>query len=132
MSVISRNSSNDGSPNQTTTAGWLLKLVSAGLLVVSVVILIFVMERSFSALWQWYKFYGYEADGIITMSAATARLFIATGVVFVLMSIACLLKSRARGVAVGVRFSTAALVVLCVSIFIYIVIGLSPLNQWQP
>lgn len=101
------------------------------LLALSFVSLLVVGERAIAALWQWYKFYGYETPGVITLSKQTGVLF---AVFMVVLALACFTVKRAgeRSDARAEKLSRMALVLVCVGIVLYCGLAFSPLNVWRP
>lgn len=101
------------------------------LLALALISLIMVGERAIAALWQWYKFYGYETLGIITLSKQTGVFF---AVCTVALALACLKVKRAGDLsdARAAKLSRMALAFFCVSIVLYCGLAFSPLNVWRP
>lgn len=117
--------------NKNSPGVW-LKVASYLLFVLSIVSLLLVLERAATALWQNYKFFGYETAGVVTLSMRTGGSFI---VVSVLLIGACLLVktlSDTRKALECARLSKWALLTLCTSVVIYSALALSPLNAWRP
>lgn len=106
--------------------------IVSGLLALSLISLALVAERLLSALWQGYKFYGYEHHGVITLSAASARIFIVSCLFLLFASIGFLFLCKAKDVLLGEKLSTITIVILLISIIGFAALGLSPLNQWRP
>lgn len=97
----------------------------------SLLALLAVAERLFAALWQWYKFSGYEAPGVITLSSRTAWLFAALMTALMMVSLAIRrldAKSTGRASAIAqLAFWTSAMAVA-----LFVVLGFSGLNHWRP
>lgn len=108
-----------------------LKVSASLLLVFSVVSLLAVSERVIAAIWQWYKFFGYETAGVITLSKRTGAGFVIASMAAIL---ACVIVKRLseRKALIGVRLSKWALFISCASLAMYCAIALSPLNAWRP
>jgi uncharacterized membrane protein len=94
--------------------------------------MLLVLERATAALWQWYKFLGFESPGVITLSVSAAWVFAATA--GGLAATGCLVyfygarsgASRVIPVAKGTIFLSLAAIAL------YSVVAFSPLNHWRP
>jgi hypothetical protein len=109
-----------------------LRLVAILLLALAVVSLLAVAERTFSAFWQWYKFFGYEAAGVITLSKRTGIGFVVASASVMLACIFVGRVSDTRGALASARLSKWALLIFCMSLALYCAIALSPLNVWRP
>ncbi|WP_308365252.1 MULTISPECIES: hypothetical protein [unclassified Microbulbifer] len=113
------------------SGGW-IKFVASVLLSAAIVNILLVFERVISAIWQWYKFYGYETEGAITLSMKTAWLYLALSGLLILACFFIGALSKAKGVLIGLRFSNWALAMSFFSVVIYLLLAFSPLNQWRP
>lgn len=100
------------------------------LLLLALTSLLMVGERAVAAVWQWYKFYGYETPGVITLGKQTGILF---AVCMAGLALGCLAVRRAgaRSDARAVKLSRITLVLVCVSIALYCGLAFSPLNVWR-
>lgn len=101
------------------------------LLILALISLLMVGERAIAALWQWYKFYGYETPGVITLSKQTG-VFFAVGMV--VLALACFAVKRAgeRSDVRVAKLSRMALALVCVGTVLYCGLAFSPLNVWRP
>lgn len=116
----------------TETSGNWLKVTSWCLCLVGLAAALAVFERALAAGWQWYKFYGYDSGGFITLSKSTGIAFV---VASICVAVLCVLVERActaRGLILSGRVARFALYVLCGSVLVYLTLGLSPLNVWRP
>jgi nitric oxide reductase large subunit len=97
----------------------------------SLLALLAVAERLFAALWQWYKFSGYETPGVITLSSRTAWLFAALMMALIMVSLAIRrLEAQSTGRASAIArlsFWTSA-----ISITLFVALAFSSLNHWRP
>lgn len=93
--------------------------------------LFMVSERAIAALWQWYKFYGYETAGVITLSKQAGVLFAVFAVTIALMCLK-LKKIGELSDARVARLSKWSLTIVCASIALYCGLASSPLNSWRP
>ena len=110
----------------------LLWVMSCFLLILSVVSLLMVVERVVSSLWQKYLFFGYETEGVITLSRKTGGMFLAFSLLFIIASIFSKKTCRIKGDSKCEKLSTWALLISCASVMIYGVVALSSLNAWRP
>lgn len=117
--------------NSNSPGIW-LKAASSLLLVLSVMLLLAVAERVASALWQWFKFLGYETAGVITLSLRTGVGFVVVSVLLILACVSVRKLSETRKAMVSARLSKWALLISCISLVVYCAVALSPLNAWRP
>lgn len=109
----------------------MLRFASSTLLIGALFSLLLVAERVVAALWQWYKFLGYETIGVITLSSSMALVFV--GASTALVSFCLMVKSLCvkYGDQLGARLAQYAIVIACVSFLLYWATALSPLNEWR-
>jgi uncharacterized membrane protein SirB2 len=89
-----------------------------------------VLERLANALWQSYKFAGYETLGVITLSARTGWLL--AGVIGVLVLIALVIRRMDAHSGRASKVARYAIVVSLASFALYLLIAFTGLNQWRP
>ena len=114
------------SSKHTVLLVWAWIALSASLLA-----LLAVADRLFAAVWQWYKFSGYETAGVVTLSIQTAWLF--AGVMGGLILVTLLIRHLDAGA--GGRVSAIARRSFWISIVasaLFVLLGLSGLNHWRP
>lgn len=109
-----------------------LRLMAFLLLAVAMVSFLAVAERVFAALWQWYKFFGYEVAGVITLSKRAGGGFVVASALVILACAVVRKASDARMALTSARLSKWALLISCTSLALYCLIALSPLNAWRP
>ena len=97
----------------------------------SVLGLLALAERLFSAGWQWYKFSGYETPGVITLSIRTAWWFVGLiGGLILVSLVICKLEAGSTGSAPTIaRFSFW---ISTTALALFALLGFSGLNHWRP
>ena len=108
-----------------------LRAASSILLAISTLLLLLVAERAVSAIWQWYKFHGYDTAGVITLSKSAGIAFFAASIGLTGASLFVRRVSVARQDPVSARVSMWAVLVLIFGLGVYIALALSPLNVWR-
>ena len=109
----------------------LTKFSVAFVLVVATISLLLVLERTTSALWQWYMFVGYNTAGVITLSERTAWVYTSLSLVLIMLCVIVGKAAKAQQLKFSVKLSNCATVFSIASLVLYWAIALSPLNMWR-
>jgi hypothetical protein len=110
--------------------GQLLLLLAWATLTGSLLIMLGVFERLANALWQSYKFAGYETPGFVTLSARTGWLV--AGAIGALVLVALVIRKLDTNSGRASKVAGYAIVASLTSFALYLLIAFSGLNQWRP
>lgn len=90
-----------------------------------------VLERLIAAMWQWYKFIGFQADGHIMLSLRTGKVF--SGLLIVVMGLAlcCNRLAQRQGDQSASFWSLLAVCLAILDLLAYWILGMSSLNVWR-
>jgi hypothetical protein len=105
---------------------------SITLFLFSLLLFLLVSERAIAALWQWYKFYGYETPGVITMSRSTGLIYSLACSASFILSVLCNRVSVTSKTLRSARVSMISLVISGFSLAVYALLATSSLNVWRP
>ncbi len=95
-------------------------------------LLALVLERTHAALWQLYKFHGYETAGVITLSKNTGWHFAACTALLCAVLLALRYAARRACAKIPERITSIGLVGLVLAASLYAFIAFGPLNHWRP
>lgn len=90
-----------------------------------------LVERTYAAIWQWYKFAGYLNDGHITLSFGTGLLFSGFLAAIFILALTVNYFARHQAAVAAKRLSLLAMIWLVVVASGYWLLGISSLNAWR-